>query len=244
MHGELAKFVGEIVGTMILVLLGDGVVACCVLKKSKGENGGWIVITAGWGLAVAMAVYVCGWVSGADLNPAVTFGKYLIGMRPLYELPIYFTAQMIGALIGAVLVWLTYQAHFRETDDADLKLAVFCTAPAIRKPIWNFVTEFIGTAMLVGGILGIVNSHNAVGAGYAPFMIGMLIFAIGMSLGGATGYAINPARDLGPRIAHAILPIPGKRDSDWGYAWVPVLGPLAGGGVGAVAYKYVFLALT
>ncbi len=234
-------FVAEIVGTMILVLLGDGVVANVVLSKNKGEGGGWIVITAGWGFAVAMAVYVTGWVSGAHINPAVTIGFLVIGSYGIGTAINYIVAQMIGAFIGGILVWLAYYKHFEATEDSDLKLAVFCTAPAIRSYGWNLVTEIIGTAMLMAGVLGIFNANNGIGSGVGPYAVGILVFAIGLSLGGPTGYAINPARDLGPRIAHFILPIPGKRDSDWGYSWVPVVGPAVGGAVGALLYQFVFL---
>jgi len=233
------NFTAELIGTMILILLGDGVVANVLLKKSKGENSGWIVITAGWGLAVAMGVYVTGWVSGAHLNPAVTIALVTIGDLPLLSAIPYILGQIIGAAIGAYLVYLTYKAHWQETEDPDLKLSVFCTMPAIRKLKYNFLTETIGTALLLFGILGISNQNNGLSGGVGPIAIGLLIFAIGLSLGGPTGYAINPARDLIPRIMHSILPIPGKRDSDWSYAWVPVAGPILGGIIGAVLYKLI-----
>lgn len=234
-------FVAEIVGTMILILLGDGVVANVVLSKNKGQNSGWIVITAGWGFAVAMAVYTTGWISGAHINPAVTLGFLAIGQMSLLTAINYIVAQMIGAFIGGVLVWLAYLRHFEATEDADLKLAVFCTAPAIRSYGWNMVTEIIGTAMLLIGVLGIFNANNGIASGIGPYAVGILVFSIGLSLGGPTGYAINPARDLGPRIAHFVLPIPGKRDSDWGYSWVPVVGPAIGGILGAILYQFIFL---
>ncbi len=251
-------FVAELVGTMILIILGDGVVANVVLSQNKGEGGGgggaWIVITAGWGFAVAMAVYVTGWISGAHINPAVTIGLLAIGALPggIASAINYIVAQMIGAFIGAVIVWLAYFQHFEATDDPGLKLAVFSTGPAIRNPFWNVITEIIGTAMLLIGVLGITNANNfqlvvsgetvATGSiGITPYLIGILVFSIGLSLGGPTGYAINPARDLGPRIAHFILPIPGKGDSDWGYAWIPVVAPIIGGILGAVLYQFVFL---
>jgi glycerol uptake facilitator protein len=236
-------WIGEIIGTMILILLGDGVVANVVLSKNKGEGGGgggaWIVITAGWGFAVAMAVYVTGWIAGAHINPAVTFGLLVIGALPggVGAFIQYVIAQMIGAFIGAVLVWLAYYEHFKATENKDLKLAVFCTAPAIRNYGWNLVTEIIGTFMLLLGVLGITAALNQPVNSVTPYMIGILVFSIGLSLGGPTGYAINPARDLGPRIAHFILPIPDKRDSDWGYSWVPVVGPLIGGALGAWVYQ-------
>jgi glycerol uptake facilitator protein len=235
------NFVAEIVGTMILILLGDGVVANVVLSKNKGEGGGWIVITAGWGLAVAMAVYTTGWISGAHINPAVTIGFLAVGQMTVGNAVMYIIGQFIGAFIGAVLVWLAYYRHFEASENADLKLAVFCTGPAIRSYGWNLMTEIIGTMMLLIGVFGIFNANNGIGSGVGPYAVGMLVFAIGLSLGGPTGYAINPARDLGPRIAHFVLPIPGKRDSDWGYSWVPVIGPIIGGILGAVLYNFVFL---
>ena len=234
-------FLGEVVGTMILILLGDGVVANVVLSKNKGEGGGWIVITAGWGFAVAMAVYATGWVSGAHINPAVTLGLAAAGTFPAAQVVPYIIAQFIGAFIGAVLVWLAYFDHFKASSNADLKLAVFCTGPAIRNYGWNLITEIIGTMMLLWGVLGIFNANNGIGSGVGPYAVGILVFSIGLSLGGPTGYAINPARDLGPRIAHFVLPIPGKRDSDWGYSWVPVVGPIIGGILGGVLWQYVFL---
>ena len=234
-------FIAELVGTMILIILGDGVVANVVLSKNKGEGGGWIVITAGWGFAVAIAVYTTGWISGAHINPAVTLGLVAIGQLGVGVAINYIVAQMIGAFLGAVIVWLAYYQHFAATDNADLKLAVFSTGPAIRNYGWNFVTEVIGTAMLLIGVLGIFNANNGIASGIGPYAVGILVFSIGLSLGGPTGYAINPARDLGPRIAHFILPIPGKRDSDWGYSWVPVVGPIVGGILGAILYQFVFL---
>jgi glycerol uptake facilitator protein len=231
------EYVFEVIGTMILIILGDGVVANVVLSKNKGENSGWIVITTGWGLAVAMAIYVSGWVSGAHINPAVTIGLAAVGKFPWAQVPGYIIAQLIGAFIGGVIVWLAYKKHFDATENADLKLAVFCTGPAIRSYAWNLVTEIVGTFMLVGVVIGIVNPNNEVGMGVAgAIAVGFLVWSIGLSLGGPTGYAINPARDLGPRIAHAVLPIPGKRDSDWGYSWVPVVGPIIGGILGGLLF--------
>lgn len=234
-------FMAELVGTMILIILGDGVVANVVLSKNKGQGGGWIVITAGWGFAVAIAVYTTGWISGAHINPAVTIGFLAIGQMSIGTAINYIIAQMIGAFIGAVIVFLAYYQHFAATDDAGLKLAVFSTGPAIRNSGWNLVTEIIGTAMLLMGVLGIFNANNGIGSGVGPYAVGILVFSIGLSLGGPTGYAINPARDLGPRIAHFVLPIPGKGDSDWGYSWIPVVGPIIGGILGAVLYQMVFL---
>lgn len=226
-------FVAEIVGTAILILLGDGVVANVLLRDSKGEGSGWIVITTGWGFAVAMGVYAAGIYSGAHINPAVTLGFAAGGDLPWGDVPAYLGGQFVGAFIGAVLVYLAYFNHWGATEDPDLKLGVFSTAPARRNIGANFMTEAIGTFMLLLGILAIIRTTDAsvegLGVGLNPFLIGVLVWAIGLSLGGPTGYAINPARDLGPRIAHAILPIPGKRDPDWSYSWVPVVAPIVGG---------------
>jgi len=233
---------------MLLVLLGDGVVANVVLARSKGQNSGWIVIATGWGIAVAMAVYAVGRVSGAHLNPAVTIGLATIGSFPWAQVPGYIVAQMVGAFAGAVLVWLAYLPHWSATEDRAAKLGVFCTSPAIRQAGANFICEVIGTAVLLFGILAIaanaqtlskpgdVNLSFVFSRGLQPLLVGVLVLGIGLSLGGPTGYAINPARDLGPRIAHAILPIPGKGSSDWGYAWIPVVAPIIGGIAGAGLY--------
>lgn len=242
----MAMYLAEVVGTMTLVLLGDGVVANVVLNKNKGNSSGWIVITTGWGLAVAMAVYATGWISGAHINPAVTIGLASIGAFQWALVPGYIVAQMVGAFIGAVLVYITYKQHFDATEDAGAKLAVFATGPEIRHTGWNLTTEIVGTAMLLFGILGIGHTMGGaqglvetVNAGMGPFVTGFLIFSIGLSLGGPTGYAINPARDLGPRIAHAVLPIKGKGSSDWGYAMVPVVGPIIGGVLGSFLWVFV-----
>jgi glycerol uptake facilitator protein len=192
------------------------------------------VIVTGWAMAVAVAVYAVGRISGAHINPAVTIALAVKGDMPLEQVPLYIIGQFIGAFIGAVLVWLAYYPHWAETPDPALKRAVFCTAPNIRNYPLNFITEVIGTFVLVFGVLAI--TANELSAGLAPLLIGFLVWAIGLSLGGPTGYAINPARDLGPRIAHAVLPIPGKGDSDWGYAWVPVVGPIVGGLIGALVF--------
>lgn len=234
----MTQFLAEVIGTMLLVLLGDGVVANVVLRKSKGQNSGWIVIATGWAFAVVIPVYIVGGISGAHLNPAVTIGLAAIGKFALAEVPTYLAAQFIGAFIGAAILFLHYYPHFEATEDKGLKLAVFSTGPAIKNTFFNLVSEFIGTAVLVFGILGITAGELA--PGIAPFAIGILIWAIGLCLGGTTGYAINPARDLAPRIAHAILPIPGKGDSDWGYSWIPVVGPILGGTVGAVLFNILF----
>jgi glycerol uptake facilitator protein len=227
----------EIIGTAILILLGDGVVAAVVLAKSKAENSGWIVITFGWGMAVMVAVYAVGRFDGAHLNAAVTLGIWINGGITGSEAWKYFVGEMLGAMLGATLVFLAYYLHFAETEDPGLKLAVFSTGPAIRNYKWNFVTEVIGTTILMFGIFAIGDVHNKITSGLTPLLIGLLIFSIGMSLGGPTGYAINPNRDLGPRIMHAILPIPGKGSSDWSYAWVPILGPLIGGAIGSLLWQ-------
>ena len=228
-------FASEVIGTALLILLGDGVVAAVLLAKSKAENSGWIVITFGWGMAVAMAVYAVGRFDGAHLNPAVTLGLAVIGSTQWSDVPQYLAGEFVGAFIGALLVYAHYSHHFKETEDPGLKLAVFSTGPAIRNYGLNLVSEIIGTFVLVFGVVAITAAGNKLSGGLAPLLIGLLIFAIGLSLGGPTGYAINPARDLGPRIIHAILPIPGKGSSDWSYAWVPVVGPIVGGILGAVA---------
>ncbi len=231
----------EIIGTGILILLGDGVVAAVLLSKSKAQNSGWIVITFGWGMAVMVAVYCVGFFSGAQLNPAVTLGVWIHGGITGSQAWKYFVGEMIGAMIGAFLVYIAYYLHWSETEDPGLKLAVFSTGPAIRNYAWNLVTEIIGTFVLVFGVLAFTAPWNSfTGVDLQPLLIGLLVFAIGLSLGGPTGYAINPARDLGPRIMHALLPIPGKGTSDWSYAWVPVLGPLIGGALAAIFFDAVF----
>jgi glycerol uptake facilitator protein len=244
-------FVAEAVGTMILILLGNGVVANVLLARSKGQGSGWVAIAVGWGVAVTIAVYSVGRISGAHLNPAVTIGLAAIGSFPWSNVAGYVGAQMVGAFSGAVLAWLAYLPHWRVTDDPGLKLAAFCTAPAIRNTGANFVTEAIATAMLLFGVLAIgANAEGWVQAGEVdlsqvfsralqPLLVGILVLGIGLSLGGSTGYAINPARDLGPRIAHAILPVHGKGPSDWSYSWVPVAAPLVGGIAGAALYTLV-----
>ncbi len=233
----MQAYLSEFIGTLILILLGDGVVAAVLLRNSKAEHSGWIVITFGWGMAVAIAVYVA-LISGAHINPAVTVGLASVGAFPWARVPGYIIAQLLGAFVGAVLVWITYYDHWKETDDPVLKLGVFSTIPQIRNTVPNFITEVIGTAMLLFGVLAIVT--NADGA-LVPLSVGFLVLAIGLSLGGPTGYAINPARDLGPRIAHAVLPIPGKGDSDFSYGWIPVVAPLVGGIIGAVLWSILGL---
>lgn len=233
------KFIAEVMGTFILILLGDGVVANVVLKKNKGEGAGWIVITAGWALAVAIPVFIFANVSGAQFNPAVTIALAATGSMPWTEVPIFISAQLIGAFLGAVAVFLNYYKHFEETEDADAKLGVFATIPAIRNYKWNFITEFIGSFILMFGILGLGAVKMA--DGLSAISIGLLIFVIGLSLGGPTGYAINPARDLGPRIAHFLLPIKNKGNSDWSYAWIPVVAPICGALAGALLYTSAFM---
>jgi len=216
--------------------LGDGVVAGVVLNKTKAQNSGWIVITTGWAMGVAVSVYAVGRISGAHLNPAITLGLAAVGKFAWSDVPRYIGAQFIGAFLGAVIVWLAYLAHWSETESQASKLAVFSTMPAIRRCPLNLLTEIIGTFVLVFGVLAISANAGPAQSGVTPLLIGLLVLGIGLSLGAPTGYAINPARDLGPRLAHALLPIPGKGSSDWGYSWVPVVGPLIGGAIGAVAY--------
>jgi len=247
----MQSLLAEAVGTMILLLLGNGVVANVVLTKSKGEASGWIVITVGWAVAVAMAVYAVGRISGAHLNPAVTIGLAAIGSFPWTDVPGYVLAQMVGAFGGAVLAWLAYLPHWGATADANNKLGVFATGPAIRQPGANVMTEIVGTAVLLFGVLAIAGNAQTLtrpgdvdlslvfSRGLQPLLVGILVLGIGVSLGGPTGYAINPARDLGPRLAHAVLPIPGKRDSDWSYAWIPIVGPIIGGVLGAGLYAVI-----
>jgi glycerol uptake facilitator protein len=241
-------FLAEFIGTAVLVILGNGVVANVLLNRTKGNNGGWIVITAGWGLAVFVGVFIAAKYSGAHLNPAVTLAaatahKVNAQFRGWSDVPLFIGAQMLGGIVGAMIVYAFYREHYKVTEDGDAKLGTFATAPNIRNLPASFICELIGTFILVFPIFCMVDpsiesgdmtvqtrTSMKVGLGaIGALPVGLLVFAIGLSLGGTTGYAINPARDLGPRIAHAILPIPGKRDSDWGYAWVPVLGPIAGG---------------
>ncbi len=230
----MSVFLSELVGTLILTLFGCGVCANVLLEKSKGQNSGWIVITLGWGFAVAFAVYVTGKFSGAHINPAVTIGLAAAGAFPWAQVPVYIAGQMIGAFLGAVICYWTYLPHWKATDNQGFKLGIFCTGPAIPNVFSNFLCEFIGTAALLFGLLGL--GANEFSKGLNPLIVGFYIVAIGMSLGGPTGYAINPARDLGPRIAHAILPISGKGTSDWGYSWIPIIAPVCGGVFGALLY--------
>lgn len=227
-------FMAEMIGTLLLILLGDGVVANVVLKNSKGSNSGWIVITTGWAIAVAVPALIFGSYSGAHFNPALTIALAVIGNLEWSLVPIYIAGQFVGGFLGAVLVFIQYYDQFKATDNKADKLGVFATGPAIRNATINLISEIIGTAVLVFGILGIGAQNIASDLG--TLFVGLLIWAIGLSLGGTTGYAINPARDLAPRIAHALLPIPNKGASDWGYAWIPVIGPIIGGVLGALIY--------
>ena len=236
---------GEFMGTLILILLGDGVVAGVLLKHSKSENSGWIVITTGWALAVMAAVFTAMAFGSPDthLNPAVTLGV-AIATGDFSKVVPYSAAQLAGAFAGAVLVWLHYLPHWKLTTDANAKLGVFCTAPAIRNAGANLTSEIIGTFVLVLVAAAIFSERVAVAGlapGLGPFLVGSLVWGIGLSLGGPTGYAINPARDLGPRLAHAVLPIPGKRDADWGYAAVPIAGPLVGAAIAGFIAQLVGL---
>jgi glycerol uptake facilitator protein len=236
----LSIFGAEVIGTAILILLGNGVVAGVLLNLSKAQNAGWIVITFGWGMGVMVAVYAVGQFSGAHLNPAVTLGFATIGNTEWGDVPEYLAGEFVGAFIGATLVWLAYLNHWGATEDPGLKLACYSTAPAIRNPAANLITEVIGTFLLVFGVLAIVANEAPLETGLAALLIGLLVFGIGLSLGGPTGYAINPARDLGPRIMHQILPIAGKGPSDWSYAWIPVVGPIVGGILGALAFDLFY----
>jgi glycerol uptake facilitator protein len=236
----LSIFGAEVIGTALLILLGNGVVAATLLAHSKAENGGWIVITFGWGFGVMLGAFAVGQFSGAHLNPAVTLGLAIEGTTDWGDVPAYFAGEFLGAFIGAVLVYLAYLNHWKPTEDPGLKLACYSTAPAIRNTGANLITEIIGTFVLVFGILAIVANQATADTGLVPLIVAFLVVGIGLSLGGPTGYAINPARDLGPRVAHAVLPIPGKGTSDWSYAWVPVVGPLIGGALGALAFNLFF----
>ncbi|SFQ26167.1 MIP/aquaporin family protein [Salibacterium halotolerans] len=235
----MSPFLGELLGTMILVILGCGVVAGVILHSSKSQGADWIVVSIGWGLAVSMGVYAVGSFTGAHINPAVTIGFAAAGTFPWADVPVYIAGQMVGAILGACVVYFHYLAHWSKTEDKGAKLGVFATDPAIRNYPANLVSEVIGTFILVLGLQFI--GANEFTEGLNPLITGLLIAAIGISLGGPTGYAINPARDLGPRIAHAFLPIPGKGPSDWAYAWIPVVGPIIGGIYGGVFHQALFV---
>lgn len=235
----MSPFLGEFAGTALLVIMGDGVVANVLLNKTKGNNSGWIVITFGWAMAVFLGVYTSIKLGGSGhLNPAVTIALTAFGDFDSSLLAAYIGAQFAGAIVGATIVWLAYKQHFAATDDKDLKLAVFCNAPAIRSVGHNLITEIIGTFILMFGALAMSPGAASLGT-LDALPVGLLVLGIGLSLGGPTGYAINPARDLGPRIVHFILPIPGKRDSDWGYSWIPVIGPMAGALLAAWLFQLV-----
>jgi glycerol uptake facilitator protein len=229
----MSVFLAELIGVALVILLGNGVVAGVVLRGTKNENSGWLVITIGWGLAVTFGVFAVGNISGAHLNPAVTIAFAAAGKFDWALVPAYIAGQMLGAILGATLVYLHYLPHWARTEDPAAKLGAFCNAPAIRHTPSNFISEFIGTFVLLFGLTVIGPQQFA--AGLNPLVVGLLVLSIGNSLGGPTGYAINPARDLGPRIAHALLPIPGKGGSDWGYAWIPVVAPILGGILGCWA---------
>ena len=240
-------YFAECFGTMMLILLGNGVVAGVLLNKSKSQQAGWVVITLGWGLAVTLSVYMVGAISGAHLNPAVTVALASIGQGGFTwaQVPGYILAQLVGAMLGATLVWLTYLPHWKETEDSELKLAAFSADAAIRHTLSNLISEIVGTFVLVLGVLTILRPDNLVpdsgfDTGFGPVLVGLIVLSVGISLGGPTGYAINPARDLGPRLAHAILPIHGKGTSNWGYAWIPVVGPLIGGLLAAMVYRLLW----
>ncbi len=240
----MSEFTAEFIGTMILVLLGDGVVANICLKGTKGHNGGLIVITMGWGLAVFTAVVISGEFSGAHINPAVTIGLAVAKTFPLAKVPLFLTAQFLGGAVGALLVWLFYRDHYDVSTDQDAILATFCTGPAIRKPLSNLLSEIIGTFVLILAVLYITGPKVAatttdikVGMGsLGAIPVAFVVMGIGMSLGGTTGYAINPARDLGPRLVHQLVPIKNKGGSDWAYSWVPVVGPIIGAVLAAALY--------
>jgi glycerol uptake facilitator protein len=247
----MENYTAEFFGTMLLIIFGEGTVANVSLSRSKGKESGWIVVATGWGLGVAIAVYAVGRISGAHINPAVTVGLASIGAFPWPMVPGYLAAQLFGAFAGAVTVWLAYLDHWKATEDPDAKLGVFATAPAIRNYSSNLLTEVIGTAVLLFGVLAIGDNAQQLqdpagldlsvvfSGGIQPLLVGALVWTIGLSLGGPTGYAINPARDLAPRIAHFLLPIHSKRDSDWSYSWVPVAGPVVGGVLGASLYALI-----
>ena len=235
----MSPFLGEFIVTALLIVLGCGVVANVVLTKTKGNNSGWIVITFGWAMAVFLGVYASNQLGGSGhLNPAVTIAMTVFNDFDSSLLPTYIAAQFAGAVAGGIIVWLAYKQHFDETHDSNAKLAVFCTGPAIRNVFYNLITEIVGTFILVFGAMAMSKPEYKLGA-LDALPVALLVLSIGLSLGGPTGYAINPARDLGPRIAHFILPIKNKRDSDWGYSWIPVIGPIIGGLLAAYLFKLI-----
>ncbi len=234
----MSPFIAELIGTTILLLLGNAVVANVILKNTKGHNAGWIAINFGWGVAVFIAVFIVAKYSGAHINPAVTLGLALAGEFSWSSVPSYLAAQFLGGALGAFLVWLHYRDHFDVTEDADAKRAVFCTAPAIRNYASNLLSEIIATFVLVFAVLYLVEPDVGLGA-LDAIPVGIIVLAIGLTLGGTTGYAINPARDLSPRIVHALLPIKNKEGSDWSYAWIPVVGPIIGGLLAGTAFLLI-----
>ena len=244
----MIEYFAEFLGTFILILLGNGVVANVILRNTKGANGGWIVITAGWGMAVFVAVFTVAPISGAHINPAVTLGLAFSGLFPWVQVVPFIVSQILGAMAGGYLVYLFYYEHFNITESQNCKLCCFCTLPNIKNYKNNFLSEMVGTFVLVFAVLfvnlpsveieGIDNVKVGLGS-LEALPVALVVFAIGLSLGGTTGYAINPARDLGPRIVHALIPMKGKRDSDWGYSWIPVMGPVVGAGVAALVYYLI-----
>jgi len=241
----LIECLGEFWGTLFLIILGDGVVAGVLLKQSKAYHAGWIAITTGWCIAVVIGIFVAQSAGSpnADINPAVSFAKYWLNLYSFNKMLSFMVAQIAGAFVGAIIVWLAYLPHFQETEEALLKLMVFCTVPAIRKFRYNFLCEVIATAVLIMGVAAIFGKATPQGpvSGLGAFLVGLLVWGVGLSLGGPTGYAINPARDFGSRLAHAFLPIPGKGPSDWSYAWIPVIAPLVGGFIAAICWRGIFL---
>ncbi|MDZ4204952.1 MAG: MIP/aquaporin family protein [Bacteroidales bacterium] len=231
----MTPFLAELLGTMFLIVLGDGVVANVVLSKTKGNSSGWIVITFGWAIGVFTGVYVASHGSGAHINPAITLAMAAFNDFPWQDVPVYISGQFAGAMIGAVIVWLSYRQHFDQTKDPVLQLVTFCTAPALRNTVNNLISEIIGTFILVLGVLFLAKPANSLGT-LDALPVALLVLGIGLSLGGTTGYAINPARDLGPRIIHAILPIKNKGKSDWSYSWIPIVGPIMGGMLAAFIF--------
>jgi len=235
----LKEFWAELIGTALLITLGCGSVANVLLSKSKGFQSGWLVICLAWGLAVMIAIFAVGNISGAHLNPAITIALVFLHKITFEKALVYITAQFLGAFLGSIVVWLHYFPHWKSTEDQDAKLAVFCTSPAIRSYFFNFISEFIASFVLMFGLLAI--AANSFSEGLKPLIIGLLVTTIGLTLGGTTGWAINPARDFGPRLAHFLLPIPNKRDSDWSYAWIPIVAPILGCVIGGLAWEWMKL---
>ncbi|QPS71599.1 MIP/aquaporin family protein [Lactococcus garvieae] len=239
MHSEMVQLLGEFLGTFILILLGNGIVSGVVLNKTKATGAGWVAITLGWGFAVMMGVYVSGFMSPAHLNPAVTIAMAMIGSFSWSLVLPYILAQMLGAMVASIILYLMFYPHYAETENPADILGTFSTGPAIRQTGSNLLSEVVGTAVLTTGILAFGQYAITQTSGVSPLLVGAIITAIGLSLGATTGYSLNPARDLGPRIMHALLPIKGKGDSDWSYAWIPVVGPIIGGSLGAVLFNMV-----